>query len=154
MSYYIIQTSIGIIGYEIVDDFVTAIDFNPTKKANGNFTTLSHKVENEIINYLSSKSKALDIPIKLNVTPFQTKVLESMKKIPYGQTMSYQALAESIGIPKGSRAVGNACGANPLPLYYPCHRVIKSDGGLGGFSGGLSIKKQLLSLESMSHETR
>jgi methylated-DNA-[protein]-cysteine S-methyltransferase len=154
MSYYIIQTPIGPIGFEIADNHVTVIDFNPSKKADGTQTELSLKVENELKNYLSSKSLILDIPIKLNVTPFQKKVLESMKMIPYGQTMSYQALAESIGIPKGSRAVGNACGANPLPLYYPCHRVIKSDGGLGGFSGGLSIKKQLLLLESKNLYSR
>ena len=153
MSYYNIQTPIGPIGFEISENHVTAIDFNPSRRAEGIQTELSLKVENEIINYLTLESLTLDIPIKLNVTPFQKKVLESMKMIPYGHTMSYQALAESIGIPKGSRAVGNACGANPLPLYYPCHRVIKSDGGLGGFSGGLNIKEQLLLLESQKIKT-
>jgi len=148
MSYYIIQTKLCPIGYEINQEKVVTIDFNPTKSAFGVETNFSRKIESEIHEYLSGKIKSLDFPIQLNVTPFQKKVLEAMKKIEYSQTMSYQKLAESIGIPKGSRAVGNACSANPLPLYFPCHRVIKSDGGLGGFSGGIEIKKQLLLLES------
>ena len=148
MSYYIIHTTLCTIGFEIDNNFVTAIDFNPTKKANGINSDLSDKVKNEIHKYLNLDSYEFDIPIHLKVTPFQKKVLESMKNIPYGKTMSYQELAKSIGLPKGSRAVGNACGANPLPLYFPCHRVVKSDGGLGGFSGGIDIKKQLLLLES------
>jgi len=148
MSYYIIQTKLCPMGYEINQDQVVSIDFNPTKSAVGVGNNFSRKIEADIKKYLTGEIKTLDFPIQLNVTPFQKKVLEAMKNIPYGQTMSYRQLAEAIGIPEGSRAVGNACGANPLPLYYPCHRVIKSDGGLGGFSGGISLKKQLLSLES------
>ena len=147
MSYYIIQTTLCSIGYEIENNLVKAIDFNPTKKANGIKSVLSEKVKNEIQKYLNLESDEIDIPILLKATPFQKKVLESMKNIPYGKTMSYKQLAQSVGIPKGSRAVGNACGANPLPLYFPCHRVVMSDGGLGGFSGGIQIKKQLLFLE-------
>jgi O-6-methylguanine DNA methyltransferase len=79
-------------------------------------------------------------------TPFQKKVWKQMLKIPYGQTKSYKWLAEKINI-RSPRAVGQACGSNPLPIVVPCHRVIASDGSLGGFGGGLGLKAKLLSLE-------
>ena len=79
-------------------------------------------------------------------TPFQKKVWTQMLKIPYGQTKSYKWLAEKINI-RSPRAVGQACGSNPLPIVVPCHRVMASDGSLGGFGGGLGLKAKLLSLE-------
>jgi len=77
---------------------------------------------------------------------FQKKVWQAMKKIPYGQTRSYKWIAQKINV-RGCRAVGQACGSNPLPILIPCHRVIASDGGLGGFGGGLKTKIKLLRLE-------
>ena len=81
-------------------------------------------------------------------TPFQRKVWKAMRKIPYGQTRSYKWLAQQVGHPKKARAVGQACGSNPIPILNPCHRVIKENGELGGFSSGLRIKRKLLRLES------
>lgn len=81
-------------------------------------------------------------------TPFQKRVWNVMRKIPYGETRSYRWLAQRVGNSRKARAVGQACGSNPLPILIPCHRVIKSDGGLGGFGGGLHIKRKLLKLES------
>jgi O-6-methylguanine DNA methyltransferase len=83
----------------------------------------------------------------LEGTPFQKKVWQFLRRIPYGQTRSYQALARDIGHPKSFRAVGGACGNNPIAVLIPCHRVINTDGKLGGFTGGLRIKRQLLALE-------
>jgi methylated-DNA-[protein]-cysteine S-methyltransferase len=80
-------------------------------------------------------------------TPFQSRVWEAARKIPYGQTRSYGWIAQQIGNPKASRAVGQALGRNPFPIIVPCHRVIAGDGGLGGFSGGLDMKNKLLALE-------
>ncbi len=77
-------------------------------------------------------------------TPFQQKVWRSLRRIPYGQTRSYQAVARRIGHSKGYRAVGGACGTNPIAIVIPCHRVINSDGKLGGFTGGLRMKRLLL----------
>ncbi|MFA5041248.1 MAG: methylated-DNA--[protein]-cysteine S-methyltransferase [Bdellovibrionales bacterium] len=82
-------------------------------------------------------------------TAFQCKVWKAMTKIPFGQTRTYGALARRIGKPEASRAVGQACGANPVPFLIPCHRVVAAD-GLGGFSGGLDIKKMLLNKEKAS----
>ena len=86
---------------------------------------------------------------KLNGTEFQIKVWKEILKIPKGKTKSYKEIAIAIGRPKSSRAVANACGKNPYPIEIPCHRVIKSNGELGGYSakGGLKTKKILLSKE-------
>lgn len=80
-------------------------------------------------------------------TPFQAKVWKELQRIPRGKTRSYAEVARAIGHPKAARAVGTACGANPIPLIIPCHRVIASDGTLGGFSGGLDWKRRLLAIE-------
>lgn len=80
-------------------------------------------------------------------TPFTLRVWRALEAIPRGTTMEYGAVAGKIGRPGGSRAVGRACGANPLPLFIPCHRVLPKDGTLGGFTGGLPWKRLLLELE-------
>jgi methylated-DNA-[protein]-cysteine S-methyltransferase len=92
------------------------------------------------------------IVIKLEGTEFQLKVWTELKKIPYGETRTYKQIAESIGSPKSFRAVANACGENPYPPSIPCHRVIRSDGSLGGYSGagGVIQKKKLLAKEGVS----
>jgi methylated-DNA-[protein]-cysteine S-methyltransferase len=77
-------------------------------------------------------------------TPFQRRVWRELQRIPRGQAISYKELAQRIGNPKASRAVGQANGRNPIPLIIPCHRVINADGGLGGFSSGLDRKRWLL----------
>ena len=81
-------------------------------------------------------------------TPFQKKVWSEMGKIPYGQTRSYKWLAQRAGDLRKARAVGQACSSNPLSILIPCHRVVREDGKLGGFAGGLHIKRELLKLES------
>ena len=80
-------------------------------------------------------------------TPFQRQVWQQTRLIPYGQTRSYQQIADAIGKPGAARAVGQALGKNPLLVIIPCHRVLASSGGLGGFGGGLKMKKRLLELE-------
>ena len=82
-------------------------------------------------------------------TVFERKVWEELKKIPLGTTKSYKQIAKAIGRPNASRAVANACGKNPKPIEIPCHRVIKSDGSLGGYSaqGGAETRRKLLELE-------
>jgi O-6-methylguanine DNA methyltransferase len=97
--------------------------------------------------YLARKLKKFDLPIDLIGTDFQKKVWRETMKIPYGETITYSMLAKKIHRPNSQRAVGNALGANPLPIIVPCHRVIASDGSLGGYSGGIKIKEFLLGLE-------
>jgi methylated-DNA-[protein]-cysteine S-methyltransferase len=97
--------------------------------------------------YLEGELRNFDSKLDFQGTPFQKKVWSELTKIPYGQTRSYKEIAQAIGHPKAFRAVGNANGQNSLPLIIPCHRVIESNGGLGGFGHGLKAKRQLLDLE-------
>ncbi len=88
----------------------------------------------------------------LKGTKFQIKVWKEIQKIPRGETRSYKDLALAIGSPNAARAVANACGKNPFPIVIPCHRVIKSDGSIGGYSGigGIKRKKELLAQENIN----
>ena len=97
--------------------------------------------------YFFEGRKKFDIAFKISPSNFRLKVYQEMQKIPYGKSITYSDLAGKVGSPKAFRAVGNACGKNPLPLIIPCHRV-KAQSGLGGFTGGLDIKRFLLNLES------
>jgi len=104
-----------------------------------------------IIAYLQGKARSFDLPLDLQGQPrFRLKVWEVLQRIPYGRVRSYGWVARKVGKPKAARAVGAACGANPVPLLVPCHRVIAGDGSLGGFSGGLGVKKRLLRLEGLT----
>jgi O-6-methylguanine DNA methyltransferase len=87
-------------------------------------------------------------------TDFQKRVWRALREIGWGQTRSYGQMAEAIGKPKAVRAVGGACGANPIPVFVPCHRVLAADNSLGGFSGGLSWKRALLRREGIKGSVR
>ena len=88
-----------------------------------------------------------DVPLDLRGTPFQLRIWQELCKIPFGETVSYQDLARRLGKPQAARAVGQACGRNPIPLIVPCHRVIAANSSLGGFSAGLDRKRWLLEHE-------
>ena len=107
------------------------------------------KTEKQITEYLTGQRKEFDMPLELEGTEFQRKVWAELQKIPYGQTRSYKDIAKSLKDANASRAVGTANGRNPISLIVPCHRVISSDGTMGGYAGGLPIKKMLLSLEKL-----
>ncbi len=102
----------------------------------------------EINRYLEGSST--EPALKADLTgfpPFRQRVLTVLQTIPFGEVRSYQWVAAQSGNPRAARAVGGACAANPLPLLIPCHRVIAGDGSLGGFRGGIPLKKRLLALE-------
>lgn len=89
-----------------------------------------------------------EMPVQLAyATDFQQQVWNAIRQIPYGEVRTYQWIADRIGSPKSARAVGNATGANPVSILIPCHRVVRSNGALGGYGGGLERKRQLLALE-------
>jgi AraC family transcriptional regulator of adaptative response/methylated-DNA-[protein]-cysteine methyltransferase len=104
-------------------------------------------IEKELELYFAGKLKKFETPIKIMGTPFRQDVWRSLQAIGYGETISYKQLAEAIGNPKACRAVANANGANQLAIIIPCHRVINSDGKLGGYGGGINRKQLLLDLE-------
>ena len=93
------------------------------------------------------EGKMLNLPLDIDGTEFQKRVWAAISRIPYGETKSYNRIAEEIGMPNAYRAVANACGANPVPLIVPCHRVIRKNGGLGGYGMGIERKEYLLKME-------
>jgi methylated-DNA-[protein]-cysteine S-methyltransferase len=93
-----------------------------------------------------------DLDLDLRGTAFQRAVWNALRAIPAGQTVSYRAIAEAVGRPDATRAVGNAVGSNPVPIVVPCHRVIRTSGGLGGFGGGLDRKRWLLAHEGVRRD--
>lgn len=102
----------------------------------------------KILNHLTAKEPQLDLPLDIRATAFQRQVWEQLRAIPYGQTVSYGAVAKALGKPGAVRAVGRACATNPVALVIPCHRVVREDQSLGGYRWGLDRKKQLLAHES------
>ena len=113
----------------------------------GTPTPLTRQLASQMEEYFQGNRKVFNIPYSLHGTPFQERVWQALCRIPYGQTRSYRDIAEEIGQPKAYRAVGMANHRNPMMLVVPCHRVIGADGSLGGYAGGLELKRFLLSLE-------
>ncbi|HUY64526.1 MAG TPA: methylated-DNA--[protein]-cysteine S-methyltransferase [Acidimicrobiales bacterium] len=99
--------------------------------------------------YFDGTRTEFDVPIKLSGTTFQCDVWRALGEIAYGKTVSYAELAVMVGRPRALRAVGQANGANPLPIVLPCHRVVASGGRIGGYGGGLPMKRALLALEGI-----
>ncbi|MHB8680850.1 MAG: methylated-DNA--[protein]-cysteine S-methyltransferase [Acidimicrobiales bacterium] len=100
--------------------------------------------------YFAGKRTSFDLPLVLEGTPFQCAVWRELGEIPYGKTISYAELAALVGRPTAFRAVGQANGRNPIPIVLPCHRVVASGGRIGGYGGGLSLKRRLLALEGVA----
>ena len=149
-AYY--QSPIGYLEIIANDNALVAIkqaQAVPAKAKNNSST--SNKVINQTItelkDYFSGKTKQFSVPISFKGTEFQNKIWNTLLTIPYGQTTSYAEIAKKIGNPKAVRAVGSAIGRNPIPVIIPCHRVITSDGKMGGFAWGIDVKKELLKVE-------
>lgn len=101
----------------------------------------------ELEKYFAGRLRAFTVPLDLRGTDFQVECWRELLKIPYGETRTYAELARAIGRPRAFRAVGMANHDNPVAIIVPCHRVVSSDGSLGGYGGGLSLKQRLLDLE-------
>jgi len=99
--------------------------------------------------YLKGIPTIFKFKLDVHGTLFQEKVWNAILKVPFGKTISYKDVASMINMPMSVRAVGNACGKNPVPIIIPCHRVVASDGGIGGYSSRLAIKKRLLKIEKI-----
>ena len=109
---------------------------------------LLKRAKQQLDEYLAGSRTNFTVPVRLDGAPFQQQVWQKLQQIPYGETISYSDLAKQAGNEKAIRAAGTGCGANPIPLIVPCHRVTQKDGGLGGFALGLNVKEQLLALEA------
>jgi methylated-DNA-[protein]-cysteine S-methyltransferase len=106
-------------------------------------------VARELEEYFAGRRHGFDVPLDWRLSAgFRNTVLRRLPEIGYGHTATYAAVARLAGSPKAVRAVGSACATNPLPVVVPCHRVVRSDGGMGGYLGGVDAKRTLLALES------
>jgi methylated-DNA-[protein]-cysteine S-methyltransferase len=109
----------------------------------------------QLLRYLGGTGRSFALPLDVGQgTPFQQRVWRVLQGMPYGTLRSYRWVADRIGGRRYARAVGNAVGANPIPIVIPCHRIISGDASLGGFSGGLSVKRRLLRLEGSLAQIR
>ncbi|MGW5240992.1 methylated-DNA--[protein]-cysteine S-methyltransferase [Monashia sp. NPDC004114] len=103
----------------------------------------------ELDEYFNGRRHTFETPVDLRLAHgFRLSVLQHLRDIPYGSTESYAQVAAAAGSPRAVRAVGSACATNPVPIVVPCHRVVRSDGSLGGYLGGIAVKERLLGLES------
>jgi AraC family transcriptional regulator, regulatory protein of adaptative response / methylated-DNA-[protein]-cysteine methyltransferase len=106
-----------------------------------------------VLAHIRGEGPAHDLPLDVRGTAFQQLVWRTLLAIPYGETRSYAQIAAAIGQPTAMRAVAQACAANPVAIVIPCHRVVRSDGGLGGYAGGVERKERLLAIESGAQRT-
>lgn len=107
-------------------------------------------LRNKILGFIEGEKSLARLPLDVRGTVFQRRVWDELRRIPRGETRTYSEIARAIGAPDAVRAVGSACGANPVALVVPCHRAVRTDGGLGGYAWGLARKKRLLALEKKS----
>lgn len=137
-------TDLGPITIEEEGGEISSLLFSFSKSEE--YTPLLLKAKTEVEEYLRGERKEFDLPLSPKGTPFQEKVWRELLKIKYGERISYGEIGERIGS-KAYRAIGNACGKNPIPLIIPCHRVVGKN-NLGGFSLGIELKKKLLDIEN------
>jgi AraC family transcriptional regulator of adaptative response/methylated-DNA-[protein]-cysteine methyltransferase len=118
-------------------------EFSAAQLVEGELKELKAK----ILAFIQGEASLSRLPLDIRGTVFQRRVWDELRRIPRGETRTYQDIARAIGFPAAVRAVGSACGANPVALAVPCHRAVRTDGGLGGYAWGLPRKKKLLALE-------
>jgi methylated-DNA-[protein]-cysteine S-methyltransferase len=150
---YFYQTSIGKIGIAELRGTITNLYFQDEKIPRNNTileTDILKEAARQLQNYLAGKLRKFELPLAPAGTEFMLRVWESLRTIPYGETRSYQEIAQDVGNRNAARAVGLACNRNPIPIIVPCHRVIGAGGSLTGYRGGLPIKTLLIDLEKMS----
>lgn len=151
MLYFIIINPTTTVTLTLIADNnnLLRIDFGSQRPANTieQTTPILALAAQQLEEYFHGLRRDFTIPLKANGTQFQQQVWQALTHIPYGMTHTYKELAETIGKPKASRAVGSACNRNPLPIIIPCHRVIGSSGSLTGYAGGLELKAMLLKME-------
>ncbi len=144
-----LETEIGILQIEAVDDLISSIRFlfEEVPQPSTSNAVLS-EAKSQLKAYFNQRLQKFDLPLRLDGTPFQQTIWKLLMDIPFGQTLSYGQLATLTGDPKTVRAVGAANGKNPVAIVVPCHRVIGSSGQLVGYAGGLHRKKWLLQYEA------
>jgi methylated-DNA-[protein]-cysteine S-methyltransferase len=146
MENWLYPSSIGELEVEMNGEELVGILFEP-RPGEKMEVLKDGRVKKELDEYFSGKRQVFDLVMKYEGSEFRKKVWEEIAKIPFGETITYMELARRVGNVKAIRAAASACGKNPLPIVIPCHRVLGSNGSLGGFGGGLWRKRWLLEWE-------
>ncbi len=142
------ESPVGTIYLVFLGRFLTGVSFKKPSSAAFKKRAASKNFIKELNDYFNGANYTFTQKIKfLEGTDFEKKVWLSLENIPFGETRSYKWVAEQIGNPSANRAVGQALSKNPVPIILPCHRVIESDGSIGGYSSGVEIKRRLLEME-------
>ena len=142
------ETALGMLSVGVDGDgSVTNLAFGVETMPGLRSAKRCREVREQLEEYLAGRRTRFDLTLKPSGTEFQRSVWRGLVEIPYGAVCGYGDLAKNIGNPGAARAVGQANGANPIPIIIPCHRVIAADGSIGGFTSGLPIKRQLLAVE-------
>ena len=152
-----LRTAVGLLRVTADDVGIVAIErVNRSVEVAGGTKANRHaeRAVRQLREYFAGKRRRFDVPLHLEGTAFQERAWAVMRKIPYGATISYAQQAKQIGKPRATRAVGTANGANPIPIIVPCHRVVASDGSLGGYALGLTMKRRLLALEGVNERPK
>jgi methylated-DNA-[protein]-cysteine S-methyltransferase len=146
--YDFVQTPVGTLYLVFFGVYLASIEFRLPREIPFKKNHNSLIVKKELTEYFEKGRREFNCKTQfIKGTEFEKKVWNALSEIPYGQTKTYKWIAERAGSPGGSRAAGQALGKNPIPIIFPCHRVIESDGSLGGYSSGSAIKRRLLEIE-------
>lgn len=148
MEKYTFASNIGNISLIIKNGYVIFIELNSEEDISLKVNESTQKIIRNILKYLEGSFKTINIPYLIEGSKFQRDILNEISKIEYGVTISYKELANRAGYPHAFRACGTVCKQNHLPLVIPCHRVVKSNGLIGEYNGGVDLKKALLEMES------
>jgi|WetSurMetagenome_2_1015567.scaffolds.fasta_scaffold167245_1 methylated-DNA-[protein]-cysteine S-methyltransferase len=147
-----VVTTLGLLEIEAAEAGVTRVRIGargkPREVGDGDALSHAQQTAREIVGYLRGTLRRFTVPVVAEGTAFQKAVWTELRRIPYGSRCTYGEIAARLGRPRGARAVGAACGANPVPILVPCHRVVAAEGALGGFGAGVGVKQTLLDLES------
>ena len=149
-----IETPIGPLTIELDDDALTLLEFGAIGKATpgGPARGVGAETARQLAAYFAGKLRQFDLPLRAEGTPFRQKVWQALRAVPYGQTRSYGKIAHAVD--SAPRAVGGACGANPIAIIVPCHRIVGAGGWIGGFSGGDGCATKNILLEHETPERR
>ncbi|MDD2943520.1 MAG: methylated-DNA--[protein]-cysteine S-methyltransferase [bacterium] len=154
-QYSFYQSPVGNILLKSGNEMITGLSFCGSSSIQTQSDCLAIKeVELELDNYFKGRLSFFSVPCALPGTEFQIAVLNQAKAVPYGETVSYAELAESLGDRSKARAVGRALATNPILLIYPCHRVIGANGAMTGFAAGMEIKQALIAMEKEFRQER
>lgn len=163
VAYAVLDTPVGSVLAAVTARGLAMLDYVGQGDVTGPLELLSRRLSPRVLEardrlstvrrqldaYFAGERRSFDLPIDWELVGgrFARRVLQATARIPYGEVRSYTEVAEEAGNRRASRAAGNALGANPVPIVVPCHRVVRSGGGLGGYTGGLDVKRHLLALE-------